>query len=149
MTGVEEKGQDTKMVNELCEKLNFQTKPLDVNRVGHKKPESGRHRLLKVTFANPFDARSFRAKYDEKKKTDPGTIPILRMRAGRNEEDQALFKKLNTDAHKLNVAAKSSGQNASFSVREHGVIWKFVKNENGKWMHDREWSNEDHSGNES
>ena len=149
ISGAEEKGQDSTMVNELCEALNFQVRPLDVNRVGHKKTDSDRQRLLKVTFASPFEARSFRAKFEEKRKTDADLIPKFRMRAGRNEEDQALFKRLNTEAHKLNAAAKGSGQNASFSVREHGVIWKFIKNDGGKWVHDQDWSYARHQGNES
>lgn len=149
ISGAEEKGQDSKMVTDLCETLNFQTKPLDVNRVGQKKIDSDHQRLLKVTFASPFEARTFRAKYDEKKKIDAGTVPKLRMRAGRNEDEQALFKKLNMEAYKLNAAAKSADQNASFSVREHGVIWKFMKNDRGKWVHDQDWSNAKPQGNES
>ena len=54
----EEKGQDQELVKKLCKKMNFESKPIGTLRVGHKSTDSQKERLLKVTFANSFDARS-------------------------------------------------------------------------------------------
>ena len=145
---IEEKGEDDKVIEQLCETLDFKTKPLEVIRIGRKEEDdSSRQRLMKVTFANQFEARTFRAKYDEERQTDRDGLPKLRMRAGRNEDDQALFRKLKAQAHKMNADAKAGGDNASFSVRDQGVIWKFKKNGDGKWVRDRAWSNDQDQGN--
>lgn len=138
----EEKGEDQHFVKDLCNKLDFETQPIGIMRVGHKSNASNHHRLLKVTFANGFDARSFRARFAERRKAEQGKdhdLPNIHMRAGRSREEQALFKEQGDMVHTLNEAAKKDGDNASFSLRENGQIWKFTKSHNGKWVRDENW----------
>lgn len=134
----EEKGQDQQFVKDLCEKLDFETEPIGIMRVGHKANVSNHHRLLKVSFANAFDARAFRARFAEKKKA-VNDLPDVRMRAGRSREEQILFKEQGDIVYKMNDAAKKAGENASYSLRENGQIWKFAKNENEQWVRDEDW----------
>ncbi|ELU15684.1 hypothetical protein CAPTEDRAFT_217201 [Capitella teleta] len=70
-----------------------------------------RERLLKVTFANSFDARSFLARHDERRKTgaDNDALMKLHMRSGRSKEEQVRYKRLKADTHKLNLDAKKDG----------------------------------------
>lgn len=43
-------------------------------------------------------------------------------------------------AHKLNAEAKSRHEtNISYSIRESGAIWKFMKNSEAKWVRDADW----------
>ncbi|ELU02552.1 hypothetical protein CAPTEDRAFT_196731 [Capitella teleta] len=91
----EEEDQDEQLVHELCDKLNFQLKPVSMERVG---------------------SRSFCAHYDQEKKTYGNDIPNLCMRPRRSKEDQAMFKRLINDAHKLNTDARNNQQDMSFSV---------------------------------
>ena len=137
----EDKGQDQEFVKDLCAKLQFETEPIGVTRVGHKSKAANHHRLLRVTFANAFDSRSFRARFAERKKTNTD-LPNIRMRAGRSKEEQVLFKQKGIEVYKLNQAAKEDGNNASFSLRENGHVWKFNKNNEGKWVRDESWKAE-------
>ena len=41
---------------------------------------------------------------------------------------------------KLNLEAQNNDENHSFSVRDNGEIWKFVKYSDGKWKRDRDWN---------
>ena len=66
-TKAEKKGDDKKEIDDLCQKLGFQSQPTDIKQLGQKK--SGHHRLLKLSFSNQFDARTFRAHFDEKRKS--------------------------------------------------------------------------------
>ncbi|ELT95537.1 hypothetical protein CAPTEDRAFT_186109 [Capitella teleta] len=51
------------------------------------------------------------------------------MRSGRSKEEQVHYKRLKADAHKLNLDAKKDGSQVSFSVRDNGKIWKYVKDD--------------------
>jgi hypothetical protein len=101
-----------------------------------------RERLLKVTFANSFDARSFLARPDERRKTgaDNDALMKLHMRSGRSKEEQVRYKRLKADTHKLNLDAKKDGLQVSFSVRDNGKIWKYVKDDSGRWERATDWS---------
>lgn len=72
INSVEEKGNDEAIVADLCEKFQFPTKPAEVIRIGRKNTAtqltSNRHRLLKVSFPSPFDARAFCSRYEGAKK---------------------------------------------------------------------------------
>ena len=90
----EEKGRDELLIDDPCEKLAFNSKPVDIARVGRKSNErksetnghddATHHRLLKVTFANSFEARAFRARYEEKRKSNRNDIPALAASATRS-----------------------------------------------------------------
>ncbi|ELU17879.1 hypothetical protein CAPTEDRAFT_192264 [Capitella teleta] len=136
----EEKDQNEQLVHELCDKLNFQPKSVSMERVGRKTNDATRQRLLKVTFSTQFEAHSFRARYDQEKKTNGDDIPNLCMRPGRSKEDQAMFKRLINDAHKLNKDARNKQQDVSFSVRDNESIWKFTKKEDETWVKNGPWT---------
>ena len=137
-SSVEEKGKDREFIANLCDKMDLQTKPIEISRLGRSKPPStDRPRLLKVTFQTAFDARTFRVKYDEVKGKEG--IPSHRLRNGRNKDQQALFKKNSAIAHKLNEDARKSGSNASFTLRDNGEVWKFSKQEGGMWIREEQW----------
>jgi hypothetical protein len=131
----EEKGDDRKMVDDVCQKMNFEAKPTEMTRLGRAK--EGYQRLLKVAFSNPFDARAFRAKFDEQKRSEG--IPAWRVRSSRTKEDQATFKRQSTIVYDLNQKAKASKQKESFSLRDDGSIWKFIQMDDGKWKRDSQW----------
>ena len=101
---------------------------------------------MKVTFATPFDARVFKARYEEAR--NKGSVPDFRMRFGRNKQEQREYKAHSDLAHKLNKEAKESNCDVSYSLRDNGVIWQFKKNEQGKWTRVPEWSPPLQSGNE-
>ena len=148
-----ENGNDDKFVDDLCEKLEFQSKPIGSARMGRKKSEANYERLLKLTFANSFDARAFRTRFEAKRKSKSNDelLKKLRMREGRNKEEQTLYKRLSTEAYKLNMNAKAGGELVSYSVRNTGKIWKYAKLESGKWERVTNWIHEvasSQSGNE-
>lgn len=138
---VEEKGQDQAMISDLCTKLELKATPIGIMRVGHKSKAPSHHRMLKVSFANAFDARAFSARFDEKKKAGTA-LPSLRMRPGRTKQEQALFKRKGDEVHKLNKTARDSNANESFSLRNNGDIWRFTKNGDGKRVRDGAWRSE-------
>lgn len=142
ITNAPENVEDEKMILDLCKTLDLESKPIGNTRMGRKSNESDRERLLKVTFANSFDARSFRARYDDRRKSgaDNDALMKLRMRTGRSKEEQVRYKRLNADAHKLNLDAKNDGLQVSFSVRDNGKIWKYVKAESGRWERATDWT---------
>lgn len=145
-SSVEEKGKDRDFVSNLCNKMELQTKPVEITRLGRNQPSNTeRPRLLKVTFPTAFDARAFRAKYEEVKGKEG--VPSHRVRNGRNKDQQALFKKNSAIAYKLNDEAKKTNSNASYSLRDNGEVWKFSKQENGKWIREEQWKLSTRSGN--
>ncbi|ELU06290.1 hypothetical protein CAPTEDRAFT_214601 [Capitella teleta] len=129
---VEEKGKDESFAADLCSKISFDTKPIGVMRLGCKKVDTHHHRLLKLSFNTNFEARAFRSRFE-----DPG----------RNQEDQAAFRKSVIVANTLNKEAKCEGDMCSYSVRDNGSIWKFEKQADGKWVHILDWKLEK-SGND-
>ena len=146
----EEQGRDQAFVTDLCSKINFQGSPTEVTRLGRLKKvktsdantpseAAKHHRLLKVSFPSPFDARAFCSRFDEAKKNEE-MIPDIRVRRSRTKDEQAMYKKSAALSRKLNEEAKSAGQSISYSIRENYSIWKFTKNENGKWTRDENWS---------
>ena len=142
---VEEKGEDNKAMSDLCQTMNFEPKPTEVKRLGKKK--DGHKRLLKVSFTNHFEARAFRARVEEMRKGDTETIPKWRMRTSRTKEEQTAFAAKHEKVFKLNEEAKAANSGESFSLREDGSVWKFIKQENGHWKRDQSWSF-NNSGNE-
>lgn len=145
-SAVEEKGKDQEFVTDLCNKMQLLAKPVEVSRLGRSKPpQTERPRLLKVTFQTAFDARTFRAKYEETKGTND--IPYHRLRSGRTKEQQALFKKNGTITYQLNQESKNAGSNVSYSLRDNGDVWKFSKRGDGKWIREKEWKLDAESGN--
>ncbi|ELU15675.1 hypothetical protein CAPTEDRAFT_209936 [Capitella teleta] len=109
----------TKLILNLCKTLDLESKPIGNTRMGRKVNDSDRERLLKVTFAHSFDARSFLARHDERRKTgaENDALMKLRMRSGRSKEEQVRYKRLKADAHKLNLDAKKDGLQMGTSNR--------------------------------
>lgn len=137
ISGLAECENDSDGVRQICDTLEFKTKPIDIQRLGSK---GERPRLLKMTFPSTFDARAFRSKVSEAKKADSSTLPKLRCRLGRTKDEQTKHRKLSQMTFNLNNEATKAGTNASFSVRDSGEIWKFEKNNEGKWTRDHQWS---------
>ena len=141
----EEKGQDTKFVANLCAKAKLTTKPTEIQRLGQKTNDSNHHRLLRIAFPTSFDARTFKAEVERLVKEETG-VPKLRVRSGKTKEERKKFAANAKTTHKLNVEAKSAGSSVSFSLRDNGDVWKFVKSKEGQWKRDHEWKLEN-SGN--
>lgn len=136
ISGVEERGQDTAFIHELCAQMNFSQKPVSLNRVGQK-PKDG-HRLMKVSFPSQFDARAFKSRYNQLKNDQPDAYK-LRMRPGLTAAQRKIFNQKKKLAQDLNSKATADNASYSFSVRENGDIWKFVQSEDGKWRRDSDW----------
>ena len=137
---VEEKGQDERFVANLCTKMNHDTKPTSVIRLGRKSETTNYHRLLKLTFSTNFEARTFRSRFDEMKKSKSNKeFSGYRIRPGRSQEEQAVFRESSAVANRLNKQAKEAGDMCSYSVRDNGSIWKFEKRSDGKWVHISDW----------
>ena len=140
----EESANDAAFLAQLCEKMNFPTKPGQHQRLGKistSPDERGSHRprLLKATFSSAFDARSFMARYEECRKEKVEGLPVLRLRSGKSKEEREAFGRSSKEAHKLNEEARKAGKNESFSLRDDASIWKFTKKEDGAWVRDRSW----------
>lgn len=135
---VDEKANATQFLTNLCEKMSFTTeKSTDIERIGRK--SSDRNRLLKVSFQTPFDARSFKARFDELKRENDTDLPNIRVRPSKTKKERELFSKNSQLAHKLNEEAKRDNSAFSFSLRDDGHIWKFVQQEDGKWKKDKDF----------
>ena len=89
---LEEKGEDRAVIAGLCQKMNCNVTPKETTRLGKKlTTQPTAHRPLKVSFPTPFDARTFRARFAECRKTGKEGIPDIRVRPWRNQADQARF----------------------------------------------------------
>ena len=134
----EESGDDVNFVSDLCKKMNFPTKPCNPHRLGKKSSED-RPRLLKISFPTAFDARTFVSRYGQFRKENRNE-PCLRIRGSKTKEEQAVFSKNSKIAHELNQEARTKKLPESYSLRDNGTIWKFMKGPNdGIWRRDREW----------
>jgi hypothetical protein len=133
---VEEKGRDDETVAAVCEKIDFKGKPTEIRRLGQKK--ENRPRPLKVSFGCSFDARTFRASFEKRQKTEKD-VPKWRLRRHRTKDEQELFVKNSKIAFRLNEDAKKQKLNESYSLRDDGNVWKFLKKDDGKWTREKNW----------
>ena len=161
ISGVEEEGRDPAFLTDLCHKLNFHSKPTAVLRLGNPKNRVNdnekqgndtknsekRPRLLKVTFPSQFEARTFRARYDEAKK-DNVEVPKLRLRPGKSAEELKNYSEKKKLVTSMNKEAQEAEASHSFSLRESGEIWKFQKGDDGHWHRVKEWKEPDVPKNE-
>ena len=131
----QESDNDTNFVSDLCQRMNFQSKPSNPHRLGKI---GSRPRLLKVSFPTAFDARSFIARYDQFRRENRDENP-LRIRQSKTKEEQAVFSKGSKLAYELNTKARQDNLPESYSLRDNGAVWKFVKASDGKWRRDRDW----------
>ena len=138
ISGANEGNDDQKMVTDLCQKMQFASKPAEIKRLGKKDANNTRPRLLKVSFASSFDARAFMSRYGQTRRTD-SEMPRLKLRSGKSQDEWQTYKKNATLAYKLNQEARDKGEDISFSTRDNGEIWKFAKNESGAWRRVTDW----------
>lgn len=137
MYKIKEEGKDDSVISGICAKLQS-TRPTEVIRLG-KKPAGDKPRLLKVTFPTAFDSRAFGSRFDEVRSTD-NTLSNVKVRPGRSKAEHGKFKEGADLAYKLNSEAKERKETKmSYSVRNNGVVWKFVINDTQKWVRDPEW----------
>lgn len=134
---VDDNGKDTDFMADLCEKMDCRVKPIDLKRLGNK--STNKKRLIKASFPTAFDARAFKAKYAQIKKTTDADIPSIRVRQSRSKEEQTKLRTVIKLAQHLNKTAKESNANHSFSLRDNGEIWKYAKDDEGKWSRDADW----------
>ena len=134
LTKVQE-GNDQQFLSELCGKMEVSPQPLNPVRIGRKTDE--RSRLLKISFQSNFDARKFKARF-EQLKAEKKDVPDIRMRLGKTKEEREVYAKNKKVTQKLNNDAKDA--DFSFSIQENGSIWKFVRGDDGRWKRDKEWS---------
>ena len=67
-------------------------------------------------------------------------IPKWRVRPCRSQEEQVGFNKKNKLVFEMNQESKAAKLDVSYSLRTDGSVWKFVKQSNGSWKRDEEWS---------
>lgn len=132
-----ESKDDKKFLVDLCHTMNFPTMPRAHQRLGKK---GNTPRLLKVTFPSAFDARSFKARYEDERRRGADDLPTIRVRSNKNKEERAIFAKSSKLAFDLNSHARKEKTAESFSLRDDGSIWRYAKSSDGKWKRDREWS---------
>jgi hypothetical protein len=131
-----ENKQDTKDIEEMCQRLQISTRPSALTRMGESST-SNKARPLKATFASHFDARLFLAKVGENNHNAEN--PAIRCRPCRSSKEQARYMTLRPQVKSLNDTARENGVNESFSIRQNGEVWRFTKRENGKWRRDVNW----------
>lgn len=136
VSGVDENEEVQNFITQLCDKIQIVKKPVDAKRLGRKKDD--RNRVIKVTFPSPFDARTFEARYFQEKDRDD--VSNIRIRPCRSKEEQKIYAERRSKVFQLNKGAREANLNESHSLRPSGDIWKFFKNENGKWVRDRDWA---------
>ena len=134
-----EKKSDDKDVLALCSKMNISTRPSSVVRLG--KDEREGPRPIKVSFPTPFDARIFLSKAEELRNDENESVKRIRCRPCRSTEEQVRYLKQKEENRKLNENAKANGvhERESFSLRNNGQIWKYVKHDDGKWKRQTDW----------
>lgn len=133
---VDDNGKDTDFMAELCDKMDC-LKPVELKRLGNK--STNKKRLIKASFPTAFDARAFKAKYAQIKRNTDVVMPSIRVRQSRSKEEQAKLTTVIKLAQHLNKTAKEANANHSFSVRDNGEIWKYAKDDEGKWSRDADW----------
>lgn len=132
---MDEQGDDEKCLADVCQKMNCESKPAGIRRLGKK--TEGRVRLLQVSFNSSFDARTFRASYNNRQKSHKD-LPNWRLRNHRTRDEQATFERNSKAAFQLNTAAKEAKLNESYSLRDDGTVWKYVKR-GDKWKREMDW----------
>ena len=137
LSRIEEETDVETLVSNICNTMSVTSKPTGVERLGKK--SEGKKRLIKATFQTPFDARTFKSRFDELRKDGDSDLPNIRVRTGKTKAEREVFSKNSNIAHKLNADAKREGGNISFSLRDNGAIWKFEKHEDGKWKKIKDW----------
>ncbi|ELU11758.1 hypothetical protein CAPTEDRAFT_198633 [Capitella teleta] len=130
--------KDEDFIKSICDRIDSKVLPKGTMRLGKK--IDTRERPLKVTFETEFDVRPFRSRCDQNKRTSE-EFPNIRIRQCRNAEEQKTFGKGLERAKEMNKAAKDTRVEYNFSVLDDGQIWKFEKDEQGKWKRDAEWIN--------
>ncbi|ELT95383.1 hypothetical protein CAPTEDRAFT_190798 [Capitella teleta] len=121
MSKIEEHGRDDTVVSDLCQKMNFCSRPTDVKRLGKKPTNDNYRRLLKVTFSSVFNSRVFRSRFNEMKK-EYETLRRIRLRPGRTKEEHEEYKKSVAIANKLNDEANKSENNTvllTLGMKQH------------------------------
>ena len=133
-----EQKRDLADMDNLCEKAQIVVKPSSITRLG--KPKADHSRPLKASFPTPFDARTFMAKVEAYKKTagDDNSLTKVKCRPCRTREEQSRYAALRNQVFKLNEMAKSGGAE-SFSLRNNGEVWKFIKKDEN-WIRDAKWA---------
>lgn len=139
-----ESTNDNAFISDVCAKIGFNIKPTSTQRLGKQgnaRANSDRPRLLKATFPSSFDARSFMASFEAKRKDEDISLPTIRLRSGKNKEELDAFRKSAKLAHNLNSESKKAGTHlsVSYSLRDNGDIWKFATNDRGAWKRVTEW----------
>lgn len=136
LSKVDEKEHAQEFIAQLCEKINYHKKPVDIKRLGKKTED--RNRVIKLTLPTPFEARTFTARYMQEK--DREDVPNIRIRPCRSTEEQKVFTKSNSKVYAMNKKASEANRKESFSLRPNGEIWRFYENDAGSWVRDRSWS---------
>ena len=136
ISGAPEASSDTRFVSDLCQTMNFDIQPRNPQRLGKV---GDRPRLLKATFPSPFDARTFIARYDQHRREKTDNLPTIRIRSNKTKDKRVAFSRGSKIAFALNKKANEDGLPESYSLRDDGSVWKYVKSDNGKWRRERDW----------
>ena len=115
-----------------------------MNRLGRSTADY--NRLTKITFNTEFDARKFRASYDQARKENED-IKKFRIRSSNTKEYRDKMKEKAIIVYKWNKAAhdtKGVNTDISYSHRNDGSIWCFRKQTDGRWIRDNSWTFKEH-----
>ena len=117
--------------------------PTDVIRIG--KPKVNSHRLVRLIFKSAFDAKLFKSAFSSVSPLFCDSSQV-RIRSSLSPSGQALRR----HCFELNKQASKSDNGSScesFSLRDSGVIWRFVRRDDGSWQRDSSWFDRTYSKN--
>ena len=123
----------TEYIKKVTNELNISVEasfPSNVTRLGRQLPnDRERKRLVKITFSSPESARLYKLAFD---KQGGSKCFNFRLRNSLPPQMRYISKKV----FKLNQESDAA---TSYSLRDDGVVWKFVKN-GEKWERDFNWT---------
>ncbi|ELU13156.1 hypothetical protein CAPTEDRAFT_213191 [Capitella teleta] len=99
MSEVKEGENDQQYVPNVCKIIHFEGQPTYVVRLGRKK--DGHPRPLRVTFSSPFDARVFRARFVDHRKTDENAGDTKGVHITSPFGSSRKMKKVNGSGHRI------------------------------------------------
>ena len=145
IANAKDEGKDEAFITDLLRNINHNAMPKETVRIGRK--TENKDRMMRVTFGSNFDARTFLSRFENKGNDD---VPSIQVRPYRSKEEQMNYNKHKKKLKDLNDAAKEAGDDCSYSLRNNGAIWKFIKVGENKWRRDDSWVLEEKSqGNQS
>lgn len=124
------------IINSLNANRIFCATPNDAIRLG--KPKSSSPRLVKLVFCSPFDAKTFKAGFA---RLPPSSLPStnLKLRYSLSHAGRMLQRRC-TELNSSSAKDTCGERVESFSLRDNGRIWRFIRRDDGVWQRDINWT---------